>query len=283
MNILDRPALAADHRVFYGRDASQFGDLWLPQTKAHALCPLVVFYHGGWWKSRYDLKYASHLCAALKRDGIAVWSLEYRRVGATGGGWPMTFEDAAAGFDFIETLSRTYPLDVAKVITMGHSAGGHLAFWVAGRHHVRGQTTAVESSLALPVRSPTIPLIGSIGLAGAIDLRLTIDLAGWLTFAHDKQEVYNLMGGGPLELPDRYRLGNPGDLLPLNVPQILIQGSEDDQIPPELPMRWIEMSRRAGDAASYVMLDGADHFDLVDPQSKAWPVVLQSVRKMIFA
>ena len=120
-----------------------------------------------------------------------------------------------------------------------------------------------------------------LALAGAVDLRLTIDLAGWFTFAHDKHEVEALMGGSPAEHPDRYKAGNPGDLLPLNVPQFLLQGTEDDQIPPQLPARWAERGRQMGEPVLLDMIPGADHFDLVDPQSKAWPRVMAAITKAL--
>jgi acetyl esterase/lipase len=273
MSILSRPVLRADHRIQYGRDPSQFGHLWMPESSGHQLVPLVVFFHGGWWKSEYDLNYAGYLCAALKHEGIATWSVEYRRVGATGGGWPMTFQDAAAGADFVSVLAGTYRFDLSRVITMGHSAGAHLAFWVAGRDHV-----AEDSGLFVPELGPS--LRGAIALAGAVDLRLTIDLAGQALFAHDREEVYRLMGGTPRDVPGRYHAGNPGDLLPLQCPQVLIQGTEDDQIPPELPVRWAEMSRRLGSEATVKMIDGADHFDVVDPSSGAWKTVLAQIKSL---
>jgi pimeloyl-ACP methyl ester carboxylesterase len=111
---------------------------------------------------------------------------------------------------------------------------------------------------------------------------LTIDLAGYFTFAHDKQEVYALMGGRPQDLPERYKAANPGDLLPFHVPQLLIQGTADDQIPPDLPSRWAEMSRRRGDAATVSMIPSADHFEVLDPQSQAWGAVRDSIHKMVF-
>ena len=115
---------------------------------------------------------------------------------------------------------------------------------------------------------------GAIALAGAVDLRLTIELAGDGVFAHDRDEVYGLMGGTPAEHPERYRDGNPGDLLPLAAPQVLIQGTEDDQIPPTLPARWSKLAHSRGSQASVHLLPGADHFDVVDPESKVWPQVL---------
>jgi acetyl esterase/lipase len=271
MNILSKPVLRADQRIPYGPGPQQFGDLWLPATPNP---PLVVFFHGGWWKSEYDLGYAGYVCSALKAAGIATWSVEYRRVGETGGGWPTTFQDVAAGFAFVPTLAKTHPLDLTRVITMGHSAGGHLAFWVAGMHHL-----GPVGELHTPAH--TVPLRGCIALAGAVDLQLTIDLSGTSNFAHDKQEVYDLIGGTPHDHPDRYRQANPGDLLPFNIPQILIQGTDDSQIPPELPTRWAEKARRLGDTATVNIIPHADHFDVVDPESKAWPTVMDAVKKLL--
>jgi acetyl esterase/lipase len=273
MDILSRPVLTADRRIHYGAGPFQFGDLWIPET--HGAHPLIVFFHGGWWRSQYDLGYAGYLCSALKKEGIATWSVEYRRVGETGGGWPATFQDAAAGFDFAATLARSYPLDISRIIAMGHSAGGHLAFWIAGRHHIDPQSEIYQPR-------PLVPLRGAVALAGAVDLRLTIDLSGYLSFAHDKHEVTALMGGLSQDVPDRYRAGNPGDLLPFHVPQLLMQGTADDQIPPELPSRWAEMSRPLGDPVTVRMIPAADHFDLLDPESQAWGTVRDSLRKMIF-
>ena len=273
-NVMERTPPKADVRIAYGPGEFQFGELWMPAGAKGKPVPVVVFLHGGWWQAQYDLAYAGELCAALKAEGVAVWSVEYRRVGNDGGGWPGTFQDAAAGFDFVAKLAQTYSLDLARVVAMGHSAGGHLAFWLAGRHHVP-ESSGLHSA-------PQVPLHGVIALAGAVDLRLTIDLSGYFTFAHDKAEVESLMGGLPKEFPERYRAGNPGDLLPLNVPQALIQGTEDGQIPPQLPRRWAEMAKRQGDPVTVTMVQLADHFDVVDPRSRAWPAVKAAVRGMCF-
>lgn len=274
MDILSRKVLVADHCIPYGSDPSQFGDLWLPAATSGQLLPLVVFFHGGWWKSEYDLGYAGFLCDALKKRGIACWSVEYRRVGSTGGGWPATFHDAASGFEFAATLARAFPLDLNRVITLGHSAGGHLAFWIAGRHHI-------DSASAIYNPRPRLPLRGALALAGAVDLGLTIDLAGDGLFAHDRDEVHNLMGGTPRQFPERYKAGGPAVLLPFNIPQVLLQGTDDDQIPPDLPTRWAASAKQAGDTVAVTMIPNADHFSVVDPESHAWPTVLSSIRYLL--
>ncbi len=273
-DLLDRPPPPADHRILYAPGEYQFGDLRVPKLKNGELAPVLVFLHGGWWKAKYGLEYGGHLCGALKADGIATWSLEYRRVGDRGGGWPGTLQDVALGYDYLGTLARSYPLDLRRVVVAGHSAGGQLAFWLAGRQHLPD-----DGPLRRPVRM--LPMAAVIGLAGAVDLRLTMDLAGWFRFAHDRDEVLAFMGASPKDAPERYRTGNPGDLLPLNVPQVLLQGSGDDQIPAQLPARWAERGHRMGESVTVEMIQGAGHFDVVDPASAAWPTVRAAVLKAL--
>jgi acetyl esterase/lipase len=103
----------ADFRLRYGSDPNQFGDLRLPQTKGPH--PVAIMIHGGYWRAKYDLTHAGHLCAALTKAGIASWNLEYRRVGNPGGGWPGTFEDITAGFSFLQQRAPHYHL-VEKIL-----------------------------------------------------------------------------------------------------------------------------------------------------------------------
>jgi acetyl esterase/lipase len=277
MDILDRNPPKADLRLPYGPLPLQFGDLWLPNL-GHPIAgrryPLLVFLHGGWWKSAYDLGYAGFLCQAMKDQGVAIWSLEYRRVGDSGGGWPGTLLDVADGMHHVVKLAATYPIDTSRVITAGHSAGGHLAFWLAARHHIPHTSVLAQSQ-------PNLALKGVVGLAGAVDLRLTLDLSGIFSFSSGGPAVKALMGGSPKEVPDRYAAADPGELLPLGMPQSLVQGSEDDQIPPTLPTRWADNARRQGDAVEVHILPGADHFDVVDPESKAWPVSRDAMLKLL--
>ena len=280
-SLLDRTPPVADHRLMYGTAPQQFGELWIPvpprsDVQASGRWPLLVFVHGGWWKAEYDLRYGSFLCAAMKALGVAVWSIEYRRVGDAGGGWPGTMQDVAAGMDHVAKLAEEFPIDTARIIVAGHSAGGQLAFWLAGRHHI-----PPASVLAQP--QPKLALKGVVGLAGAVDLRLTIELGGFFQFTSGGPAVKAVMGGSPTQVPDRYSAADPGELLPLGVAQILIQGSEDDQIPTTLPERWAEAAKRQGDAVEVKRVAGADHFDVVDPESKAWPVSRDAILKLLRA
>jgi acetyl esterase/lipase len=275
MSVLDQTPPKCELRLPYGDLPQQFGDLWLPKAsdKTKHRWPLVVFVHGGWWRAEYGLSYAGFLCEAMRQQGIAVWSLEYRRVG-DGGGWPTTMQDVAAGFDHISRLAEAYPLDTQRIIAAGHSAGGHLAFWLAARHHIPH-----NSELAQP--QPKLSLKGVVALAGAVDLRLILDLGGFFSFSNGGPATRALLGGNPEQDPERYAAADPGELLPLGIPQILVQGSDDDQIPGDLPLRWKQNAVRQGDHVEVKIVPGANHFDVVDPQSHAWPVTRDAMLSLV--
>lgn len=257
------PAPPADHRIAYGEDPFQFGDLRLPQGRGTH--PVVVVIHGGCWYSEYDLKHVAAFSAALRQMGVATWSLEYRRIGNAGGDWPGTFEDVARGVDFLRVLARTYPLDLRRVIVVGHSAGGQLALWLAARKRLPKDS---------PLYSPDpLPLRGIVSLAGITDLRGYGSGCG--------NAVTKLLGGSPKEVPLRYRQTSPIELLPLRVKQRLIHGLLDNIVPPEQSRDYEVAARRSGDDVSLVTIGGAGHFDLIAPQSSAWPVVQETIRLLL--
>src|SRR5258708_5269307 len=148
---LKGPFPKADHRVSYGKDPLQFADLRVPSGKGPF--PVVMVIHGGCWLAEYDLAYIGRLSAALTEKGIATWTVEYRRVGNPGGGAPGTFEDIASAAAHLRVLAKEYPLDLKRVVAVGHSAGGHLALWLAS----------------------SFPLRGVVSLAGVTDLRVAAE------------------------------------------------------------------------------------------------------------
>jgi acetyl esterase/lipase len=256
------PATAAIRRA-YGTDASQFGDLRLPPRPGPH--PVLLVVHGGFWLSGYDLTLMNALCDAFTAGGVATWNIEYRRVGDEGGGFPGTFLDVAAAADFLARLASEFTLDLARVVTLGHSAGGHLALWLAARSRI--------SSGELRPAQPLVPLHGAISLAGVVDLRLASTM-GLTTVDH-------LMGGSSQQVPERYRAGSPAELLPLGVPQLLIHGRNDTIVPLEISERYCEVATARGDRATLTALDGIGHFELIDPGSAAWAVVRTAVQSML--
>ena len=165
MDLLDRPVLQADHRLAYGEDASQFGDLWLPSASEKQRVPLFIFFHGGWWKSAYDLGYAGYFCRALREAGIAVWSFGIPPAAASPAeAGPVRFRTRPMALTLPRRSPCATPSTSPGIVVAGHSAGGHLAFWIAGRQHL-------EPGSALYLPRPQLALRGVIALAGAVDLR----------------------------------------------------------------------------------------------------------------
>jgi acetyl esterase/lipase len=248
-------------RLRYGEASEQFGDLYLPAGPGPY--PLVIFIHGGYWRARYDLEHAHPLCQALARAGLAVWNVEYRRVGNPSGGWPGTFADVLAALGHVRRLALDYPLDLGQVRLMGHSAGGHLALWAAAARRIPAGHPLHDAH--------PLPLRRVVALAAVSDLRLAWD---WQL---STGAVGELLGGDPQQAAEAYALASPIELLPLGVPQMLLHGDADDVVPYELSQRYHAAARAAGDDCTLVTLPATGHFELIDPRSTAWPHVLTTL------
>jgi acetyl esterase/lipase len=259
-------------RVAYGSDPLQFGELRLPPAKSPY--PVAIVIHGGCWLSQVgtlDPRAVSYenmrpLAAALNAAGIATWNIEYRRLGHPGGGWPGTFQDVARAADTVRTLAKTHPLDLSRVVTIGHSAGGHFATWVAARPRLAPTS---EVYVANPIR-----LKGVVSLDGPADLKKTIDIQRPIC---GKPVITDLLGGSPEAQPGRFHDGSPIELLPIGVRQVFFTGQMfDGHAAP-----YEQAARRAGDAVDVKVYPDADHIAFIDPQSALWPEILRSTRALL--
>ncbi len=254
------PPPPADARIFYGKDGSQFGDLRLP--KGTGALPVVVVIHGGFWRARYDLAHIGRLCAALTASGYVTWNIEYRRIGNPGGGFPGTLLDVGNAVKQLRLLAPQYNLDLTRVVALGHSAGGHLALWLAG-------ITRVPRDSAIFVPDP-LPLRAVVSLAGVSDLRRAWEL-------HLSSGVVDEFIGSPMVFPERYTAASPMELVPLGVRQFLLHGTADENVPFEISQRYYDAARARGDDVTLVPLPDVGHFELIDPESSVWERVLGTV------
>jgi acetyl esterase/lipase len=261
----------ADARESYGPNPYQFMDLFLPGGLENSL-PVVFFIHGGFWKSQFNLSHAAHLCRALSKNlGVGVVSIEYRRVGATGGGYPFTFQDVSAAADFLPKLAPKYKFDLTRSVAIGHSAGGHLAFWV-------GMRSAVGNSILSNV--PQLRFTGLISLAGVVDLKGAhlLGLGGGAT--------RNLIGGSPEEFPERYEVASPYALLSnfvsLEIKMTLIHGVNDPVVPISQSREFAEKCKAVGrKEVRFVELKGTSHFELIDPRTRQFTTVQNEIGKVL--
>ena len=264
-------------RLAYGPAPLQFGDLYVPNEPG--LYPIVILIHGGYWRARYGLDLMNGLAEDLAKRGHAAWNIEYRRIGNPGGGWPGTFLDVALATDFLRKLAPSYTLDLQRVVPIGHSAGGHLALWLAARPRIPlfvnnsplagSQQPGNNEETATPLM-----LAGAISLAGVVDLEMA-----WRLHLSNGA-VVELLGGSVADVPERYAAASPAAMLPLGVPQVLIHGTNDDNVPLQVSQAYTNAARAANDPVTYIELAGVDHFDVIDPHSHAWAITMNELQKL---
>jgi acetyl esterase/lipase len=236
----DRPRQDGAVRITYGTDPSQFVELHRPSTASRGV---VVVIHGGFWKSAYDHTLGTPLARSLAEQGWTAWNIEYRRVG-NGGGTPETFDDVSAAID---ALADVDDLDLSTVVTLGHSAGGHLAVWAAGRP------------------DPGVRVTHAISQAGVLDLVASerAGLGGGAAAA--------LLGHAPG--PDDAQW-DPQQQVPLDVPVWCVHGIDDTVVPLEQSEAYGREATAAGAEAEVVRVEG-DHFVVIDPATPAWQAQLE--------
>ena len=236
----------------YGPSEYQVGDLYLPPDVARP--PVVCIVHGGFWRMAYGRNYIAPVARDLARRGLAVWNLEYRRLGAAGGGWPGTLEDVGSGIDHLATLAADgIAIDLDRVTVVGHSAGGHLALWSA-------QHDAKRNNGYGPKR---VKVAAAVGLAAVADLALAFELGC------GNHAVNEFLGGSPSAQAERYRTSSPIEMLPFGVKQLLIHGTADDDVPIEISRRYAQAALAAGDDVRLVELTGAGHMEFLKLRSEA--------------
>ncbi|OLB64392.1 MAG: alpha/beta hydrolase [Ktedonobacter sp. 13_2_20CM_2_54_8] len=250
----------------YGREAVQFGELHLPGSPG--LFPTVILIHGGFWRAPFSYSLMTSMAEDLANRGIAAWNIEYRRVGDTNGGWPTTLLDVAMAADYLQTIAPGYSLDLQRVVSLGHSAGGHLALWLAARPRIARDSVLANTSAPLA-------LTGAISHAGVVDL----EMAWRLNLGSGAAQ--ELLGGSFNDVPERYAAASPAALLPLGIPQVLIHGTEDDRVPFEVSEVYTQAARAAGDPVTLIELKGADHFVLINTYSDAWVRTVEALQQLL--
>jgi hypothetical protein len=264
-DVVKLPAAPADHRIQYGSDPLQFGDLRLPKTGGPH--PVAVVIHGGCWITKFaDLQIMAPMSDALTKAGVATWNIEYRRVDSPGGGWPGTFLDIANAVDQLRQFAGQYRLDLKRVVVIGHSAGGHLALWAAARHRLPKSSLLFKAN---PLR-----VQGVINLAGPGNLKSMLPTQQRVC---GDVPITKLVGGSPDEVAERYRDASPAEMLPLGIEQILIAGAKDRAVPPELGKEYEVMARQKGDKVLLTVVEEAGHFEVIAPGTPAWKTVEAAV------
>lgn len=262
-------------KLAYGQEYLQFGELYLPASPG--LHPTVILIHGGYWRARYSLDLMTGLARDLATRGYAAWNIEYRRVGDPGGGWPGTMLDVALAADYLRILAPTYALDLQRVVPIGHSAGGHLALWLAARPRIAQSSPLAGTQQTGSGENAPAPLAltGAISLAGVVDL----EMAWRLNLSNGA--VVDLLEGSFTDVPERYAAASPAAMLPLGIPQVLIHGTNDESVPLQVSQAYATAAKAVNDPVTYIKLEGTDHFDVIDPNSTAWSITIEALQKLL--
>lgn len=244
--------------ITYGPEPEEFGQLWVPAVTASSPLPVVVLIHGGFWRAQYGLDLMDPLAADLIARGYAVWNIEYRRVGQPGGGYPGTLDDVGTAIDALTDFGPQHDLDLTDVVTIGHSAGGQLSLWAAGRGSMDAWAPGAPN--ALPKVIPRL----------AIGQGPVFDMARGDRLGLGGGAVTDFLGGSVAELPKEYADATPS--VTAGVPLAVVRGTNDDIVPAEFTVPDPAGPQPA--SLQVVDVDGADHFDLIDPTSTAWQAVI---------
>jgi acetyl esterase/lipase len=251
----------------YGDERGQVGELWRPDaaTRAAVDAPVVVLVHGGFWRAQYTKVLMRRLAHSVVARGWAAWNIEYRRLGALGGGggWPNTFSDVAAALDSLEPIDG---LDLDRVVTCGHSAGGQLALWLAARSQLGPDA---------PGGAPMVSVRAAVSLAGVVDLRRASELGV------GGGAIEALLGGSPDAVPERYDCASPIERLPLGVPQVIVHGLHDTVVPPSLSEEYTRRAVQRGDDAVFVGIPGVGHKEMLSPSGAAWTQTLEHLGRLL--
>lgn len=232
----------------YGSGPVQEGEWFLPPTGT--ALPVVVLVHGGFWQPEYDRHLEDDVAVMLAADGFAVWNIDYEPAR-----WPHTFVDAAAGLDHVALRGDATRLDIQRLAVVGHSAGGHLALWLASRGVLPPDA---------PGGAPAVRVKVAVGQAPVADLVAAANEGVGGT------AVLEIMSGDPEEEPDHYAVGSPQALLPVpDVRFTLVHGDADDKVPIGQSTAYVEAARAFGMHVELRVLKDVGHFEHLDPGSVA--------------
>lgn len=253
------PTRAKDH------DPEQnWADLYMPvgDHEVDSL-PLAVIIHGGSWQSEIGADSFDPLARDLAARGMAVYNIEYRRLGS-GGGWPTTFSDVADALDHVVKVDSKFPqITTDDEVVVGHSAGAQLAVWGGTRHLLDDDEVGAH-----PAFRPT----RVVSIAGPLDAVYAAE--------HGDDRIINAIGGSPSDVPERFTMVDPIQNIDPETPVVALHGTNDTVVTPENSRRYVNAVKRAGGEAELMLIDGANHISMMSPDSPAYSQVLDTISRV---
>lgn len=238
-------------------------DLFMPKgDHPDGSVPMVILVHGGSWQSQIGADTFVTFARRLAERGLAVYNVEYRRLGS-GGGYPQTFADVAAAIDYAPEIGRANPaISLDDAVVVGHSAGGQLAMWAGTRHKLDDDEVGAK-----PKYRPT----SVVSLAGPLDMRTAVKMGD--------DRIVKALGGEPDEVPERYASVDPIQNIDPTIPTIAMAGSDDHVVPAVVSRNYVDAAKKSGGVARFVLLPKTNHVSIVDPGAPTFTRVLETINR----
>lgn len=247
----------------YGSSARQYGRWAFPRRAGRR--PVVMLLHGGFWQPGYGPALEARVARSVADRGLVAWNVDYRAADAA---YPATFLDAAAALDYLRSSRYADRLDLGRVAVVGHSAGGHLALWLASRS-------------ALPPGAPGRPGTAAVRPSLVVGQAPVADLVTAAEQGLGGDAVVDLLDATPVAEPGRYAVASPQALLPIPAAArprlLLVHGSADRVVPPEQSRSYAAAARAAGTPVTLREVPAAGHFDHLDPAAAVWDPVWRAL------
>jgi acetyl esterase/lipase len=273
-DLLERERPLPGATIPYGDNHLQVADLWLPDGKGPH--PTVLMVHGGCWQTEIaDRRIMNWIADDLRRRGVAVWNIDYRGVDREGGGYPGTFADVAAAADALRDHAGRYRLDIRPLVAVGHSAGGHLALWLAARRSAKARSPGPLIPRGSPlIAADPLPIDAVVSLGGLPDLELAATPPG---SGCGTEVIEKLVGPPTLNIRNVYADTSVPRLAPLGVRQVLVNGLQDRIIPAAYAEGYARRMRAAGDDVKVRMIERTGHVELIAPETEAWAAAVDEI------
>jgi acetyl esterase/lipase len=268
-DLLSRPKVSPQQTIRWGQGATDVVDVWLPDGAGPH--PVVLMAHGGCWqKSIADRTLMNWAAEDLRKQGVAVWNIEYRGVDEAGGGYPGTFLDVAHAADALRDQAAALNLDTSRIAAFGHSAGGHLVMWLAAR-------ASLPKTSPLYMDNP-LKLVGIVNSGGLADLKASarVTQRDCLSSILDQ-----LTGDLSSERPNVFSDTSPVEMFPLRVRQVAVNGDKDAIAPAQLGEDIVRKAKAAGDRAEVVVVGNTGHVELISPGTAAFAIETAKLKEML--
>lgn len=273
----------AQTKISYGPDPMQYGELYLPAGEGPF--PVVTFLHAGCWRSSEGMMNSYRAMAkAMTEHGIAAWNMQYRGATSPGGGWPGTWLDIANGFDALQEVAESNPIDLEKAVVVGHSSGGHYGAWLATRPQL-----PPNSEIYVEPRVNPMALV----MADAYINPLVIDSIGDTGEIYCGEPLLEKLVGGPVEDNiDNFLQISPLQWLPWGIPQefvvstyrypvtlprVLAQGKTSMRKVPDYPA----LAVLAGDEINVRLISNEGHGAFVQEGERGYYATISAVLRLL--